>query len=98
MAAVVRRIEPPPIDDRLSVRLNSLRQSFRRRLSDQIEAVFQEACQSGDLATAADLLSTLERMQARADAAEFGGRRRPFIPLQALRAMLAEHGVDTPST
>lgn len=98
MAAAVRRIEPPAIDDRLSARLNSLRQSFRRRLSDQVEAVFQEACQSGDLATAADLLSTLERMQARADAAETGGRRRPSIPLEALRAMLAEHRADAPPT
>lgn len=98
LAAAVRRIEPPPIDDRLSARLNSLRQSFRRRLSDQVEAVFQEACLSGDLATAADLLATLERMQARADVAEIGGRRRPPIPLEALRTMLAEHGADAPRT
>lgn len=77
--------EPSPIDDRLSVRLNSLRQSFRRRLSDQIEAVFQEACLSGDIATAEDLLLTLERMQARADQRETNPRRRLRIPLAALR-------------
>lgn len=89
-----RRVEPPAIDDRLSVRLHSLRQSFRRRLSDQVEAVFQEACLSGDLHTAEDLLATLERMQARADAAETGGRRRPSIPLAALRALLEHHRAD----
>ena len=92
--AGARRIEPPAIDDRLSVRLHSLRQSFRRRLSDQVEAVFQEACLSGDLQTAEDLLATLERMQARADAAEAGGRRRPSIPLAALRALLEHHRAD----
>lgn len=89
-----RRVEPPAIDDRLSVRLHSLRQSFRRRLSDQVEAVFQEACLSGDLLTAEDLLATLERMQARADAAEAGGRRRPSIPLAALRVLLEHHRAD----
>jgi hypothetical protein len=92
-----RRAEPLPIDDRLSARLDSLRRSFRRRLSDQVEAVFQEACLSGDLATAADLLLTLERMQARADAAEPGGRRRPSIPLEALRALLDQHREDSQS-
>ena len=91
--------EPSPIDDRLSVRLNSLRQSFRRRLSDQIEAVFQEACLSGDIATADDLFQTLERMQARAELRETNPRRRPRIPLAPLRAELElsreQHAMDT---
>jgi hypothetical protein len=80
--------EPPPIDDRLSVRLDSLRRSFRRGLADQIEAVFLEACRSGDAATAADLLYALENMQARAAARGEAGRHAAPFPLAALRAEL----------
>lgn len=87
-AISMRRIEPPPIDDRLSARLNSLRRSFRRGLSHQIEAVFQEACLAGDLATAADLLVALERMQDRAEAVDPNARCRPVIAVAALRAAL----------
>lgn len=86
--AIEGHAEPPPIDDRLSARLDSLRKSFRRDLPDQIEAVFQEACITGELTVAADLLRTLEAMQARARKANAGGRGRPRIQIDALREML----------
>lgn len=60
------QVEPPPIVERLAVRLSGGRQPFRPDLSDQIEAVFHEACLTGDLLVAADLLRVLEMMEARA--------------------------------
>src|SRR5579863_4054230 len=38
---------------------------FRRRLRDRIEDLFQDACVSGDLATAEELLNVLENAQRR---------------------------------
>lgn len=38
---------------------------FRRRLRDRIEDLFQDACVSGDLATAEELLNVLENVQRR---------------------------------
>jgi hypothetical protein len=88
----IREPEPPPIADRLHDRLALLGQSYRRRLSDHVEAVFEEACLSGDLDTAEDLLRVLERMQARADAiAAAGGRRRAALPIGRLRGDLAAY-------
>lgn len=83
--------EPPPIDDRLSARLDSLRKSFRRSLADQIEAVFREACLTGDFDVAQGLLATLEFMHTRAEHdVEARPRGRPEIAIDALRAELAE--------
>jgi hypothetical protein len=47
----------------------------RRRLSDRVEAVFQAACMTGDLDTAADLLTVLGNMRERGRRA-FGDERR----------------------
>lgn len=50
--------ESPPVDGaRMQARINSVRRSFRRRLTDQIEDVFDAACLSGDLETAEALLA-----------------------------------------
>lgn len=89
-AAAAGNPEPPPIDDRLSTRLDSLRKSFRRDLPDQIEAVFQEACVTGELIVAEDLLRTLEAMQTRVGKADPHVRPRPTIQIAALRETL-EH-------
>ncbi len=89
--AIAGHQEPPPIDDRLSARLDSLRKSFRRDLPDQIEAVFQEACVIGELTVAEDLLRTLEAMQARAGQSTGGARGRPRIQVDTLREMLEYH-------
>ena len=98
--AALAEPETPKIDDeRLKARLNAVRRSFRRRLTDRIEDLFEEACLSGDIATADDLFQTLERMQARAELRETNPRRRPRIPLAALRAELElsreQHAMDT---
>jgi hypothetical protein len=47
---------------------------FRRRLRDRIEDLFQDACVSGDLATAEELLTVLENAQRRRTPTE--GERR----------------------
>jgi hypothetical protein len=47
---------------------------FRRRLSDRVTEVFDEACISGDLDTAEELLVVLEAMHVRRQAA--AGERR----------------------
>jgi hypothetical protein len=42
-----------------------INRAFRRRLRDRVEELFQDACVSGDLATAEELLTVLEHMHAR---------------------------------
>ena len=63
---------PIPLYDPDGV-LDRVNRTFRRRLSDRVEDLFQDACVAGDLTTADELLSVLERMQARRPA---GGERR----------------------
>lgn len=76
-------------DQKIQERLNNVGRSLRRRLSDKIEVLFQEACLSGDLETAESLLAILERMSTRpANGAE--NRRVPLATLERLRAEL-EH-------
>ncbi len=60
--------DPQGIADRLN-------RTFRRRLSDRIESVFQEACLSGDLDTAEELLSVLVNLHKRRSE-KFGNERR----------------------
>lgn len=48
-----------------SGRLDRLRQSFRRRLSDAVEEVFHRACVENDLRTAAGLYAILEDIHIR---------------------------------
>jgi hypothetical protein len=55
--------------------LERLNRTFRRRLSDRVEDIFNEACMLGDLETAADLLTTFEKMHERR-VTQFGGERR----------------------
>ncbi|MEJ0019655.1 MAG: hypothetical protein WDN25_24495 [Acetobacteraceae bacterium] len=57
---------PPPISTVVRERINRV---LRRRLSDRVTDVFHEACMSGDLDTAAELLGVLEAMQVRRQAA-----------------------------
>jgi hypothetical protein len=45
--------------------LGRINRSFRRRLRDRVEDLFQDACISGDLATAEELLTVLEHMHLR---------------------------------
>jgi hypothetical protein len=45
--------------------LGRISRTFRRRLRDRVEDLFQDACISGDLATAEELLAVLEHMHAR---------------------------------
>ena len=45
--------------------LARLNRTFRRRLSDQVQDVFREACSAGDLDTAEELLTVLEKMHNR---------------------------------
>jgi hypothetical protein len=45
--------------------LGRINRTFRRRLRDRVEDLFQDACISGDLATAEELLTVLEHMHAR---------------------------------
>ena len=76
-------------DQKIQERLNNVGRSLRRRLSDKIEVLFQEACLSGDLETAESLLAILERMSTRrTNGAE--NRRVPLATLERLRAELEQ--------
>ena len=59
--------------------------SLKRRLSDKIEDVLEEACVIGDLQTAEELLQVLELMHAREPGAHGPDRRRRTDRLAALR-------------
>jgi hypothetical protein len=64
---------PIPLYDPEGV-LGQLNRTFRRRLSDRVEDLFQQACVAGDLDTAEELLTILENMQKRREA--LGQERR----------------------
>jgi hypothetical protein len=55
--------------------MDRLNRTFRRRLSDRVEALFQEACLADDLDTAEELLTVLVNMLGRSSR-NFGGERR----------------------
>jgi hypothetical protein len=55
--------------------MDRLNRTFRRRLSDRVEALFQEACLADDLDTAEELLTVLVNMHGRRRR-NFGGERR----------------------
>ncbi len=87
---VGRRTSPREVnvsDQKLQERLNGVGRSLRRRLSDKIEVLFQEACLSGDLETAESLLAILERMSTRPTSGS-DNRRIPVETLGRLRAEL----------
>jgi|ERR1700734_1130453 hypothetical protein len=56
-------------------RMDRIRESLRRRLSDQVEEVFYRACTEKDRRTAAALYAILEDMYARREK-QFGNERR----------------------
>lgn len=67
--------EAPPDPVRLKARINGVARSYRRRLTDRIEDLFEEACLSGDLETAEALLRAHAIASARG-VAERGRDRR----------------------
>jgi hypothetical protein len=56
-------------------RLARVNQSLKRRLDDDVEEVFNRACATNDLESAADLLTLLEKWHARRQA-NYGRERR----------------------
>jgi hypothetical protein len=56
-------------------RLARVNQSLKRRLDDDLEAVFNRACATNDLEAAADLLAVMEKWHARRSAS-YGRERR----------------------
>ena len=68
--------------------MNRLNRSFRRRLRDRVEDLFRDACVTGDLATAEELLGVLENMQKRRQATG-QDRRAGDSPFTAAREELA---------
>ena len=73
-------LSPPDLSKKIELYdpgglLDRINRTFRRRLSDKVEDVFQAACLAGDLDAAEDLLTTLERMHERR-VLELGGERR----------------------
>ncbi len=55
---------PPPFPVATVVR-ERINRALRRRLSDRVADVFSEACMSGDLETAEELLTVIEAMHER---------------------------------
>jgi len=72
--------------DRVLERINK---TLRRRLSDRVEAVFQAACMTGELDTAADLLTVLANMRERGRRAFSDERRISDDPVAKAQAALA---------
>jgi len=80
-------------------RMNRVYVSLRRRLSDKIEDVLEEACMSHDLDTAEELLQVLEFMQSRRPETDNPNRRasdevldRARVALSRLRKVCAAQG------
>jgi hypothetical protein len=74
-AFLIRRtsnLHAPPI---VGSRLVQSTRSHRRRLDDQLAAIFHRACASNNLDTAADLLTVLEKWHARR-LTKYGRERR----------------------
>lgn len=76
-----------------SVVRDRMNRALRRRLSDRVMDVFQEACVAGDLATAEELLAVMEAMQERRQAAA-GDRRMSQSDLENARGELAIRKAD----
>ena len=92
-------LRPPGSSDVSGIpagRLSRVRQSFSRRLDDDLEAVFKRACLNNDPEAAADLLVILEKWHSRR-VARFG-RDRPISDETVQRArseldrLNAQHG------
>jgi hypothetical protein len=76
---------PAPMSVVVRDRINRV---LRRRLSDRVSDVFDEACISGDLATAEELLAVLEAMHTRRQAL-VGERRLSADDMVRAREQLA---------
>ncbi len=76
---------PIPLYDPEGI-LGRINRTFRRRLRDRVEDLFQDACISGDLATAEELLTVLEHMHARR---RDGPNRRAGVSFDKAREELA---------
>ena len=79
-------------------RMNRVYGSLRRRLSDKIEDVLEEACLSRDLDTAVELLQVLEFMQTRRPETDNPNRRggdealdRARVAVARLRKVCGDH-------
>ncbi len=79
---------PPPQVTMSSVVRERMNRALRRRLSDRVMDVFQEACVSGELVTAEELLAVMEAMQERRQIA-VGDRRLSQQDLENAREELA---------
>ena len=79
-----RRRPPPPEQAIPETRMDRLRQSYRRRLSDALEDVFHRACVENDFRTAACLYAVLEDMYRRR--AKTHGAERRFSEEVLVRA------------
>jgi hypothetical protein len=77
-------------------RLQRLQQAFRRRLDDAVVDVFQRACLSRDLDTAAELLTVLENMNERRRRTYGGERRISDATVAQAREELARRRVMQP--
>jgi hypothetical protein len=69
-------------------RLARVNQSLKRRLDDDVEEVFNRACATNDLESAADLLTLLEKWHARRQANYGRERRITGVGLQRARKEL----------
>jgi len=69
-------------------RLARVNQSLKRRLDDDVEEVFNRACATNDLESAADLLALLEKWHARRQANYGRERRITGVGLQRARKEL----------
>ena len=83
---------PPPVPVAIIVR-ERINRALRRRLSDRVVDVFHEACMSGDLTTAEELLEVLEAMQDRRQAL-LGDRRISDEDVVRAREELASRKAD----
>ncbi len=70
-------------------RMTRMYVSLKRRLTDKIEDVLEEACVIGDLQTAEELLQVLEYMHARQPVRSGPDRRAQVDRLASLRAEVA---------
>jgi len=70
---------------RLRARIDVVRRSFRRRLTDRIADLYDEACLAGDLDTAAVLLDAYETSAGRTRAGQGRDRREADGGLSRLR-------------
>jgi hypothetical protein len=83
--------EKPTFDDpNLHLRLRQVGRSFRRRLVDRVEDLFDEACLAGDLETAALLLRAREQAQTHGQLVAGTERRTDGSDHVRLKRMLDE--------